>query len=82
MMSDTGGGHRASAEALKMVFERLYPGKYDITICDIWTNHTPFPWNQASHAPPHAGGEGGTSFLLHCAEAAGPNSFCPASLIP
>lgn len=34
LMSDTGGGHRASAEAIKGTFEQLYPGKFEVTIVD------------------------------------------------
>lgn len=30
LMSDTGGGHRASAEALKAGFEQLYGDKYQV----------------------------------------------------
>lgn len=30
LMSDTGGGHRASAEALKAGFEKLYGDKYKV----------------------------------------------------
>ena len=30
LMSDTGGGHRASAEALKAGFEILYGDKYKV----------------------------------------------------
>ena len=29
LMSDTGGGHRASAEALKAGFQKLYGDKYE-----------------------------------------------------
>jgi hypothetical protein len=32
MMSDTGGGHRASAEALRDQFEELYGGKFQVRI--------------------------------------------------
>lgn len=46
LMSDTGGGHRASAEAIKAGFEELYGGKYHVDIVDIWSRHTPYPFNQ------------------------------------
>ncbi|KAI7838470.1 hypothetical protein COHA_007733 [Chlorella ohadii] len=46
LMSDTGGGHRASAEALKAGFEELYGDKYHVDVLDIWTHHTPYPFNQ------------------------------------
>ena len=46
LMSDTGGGHRASAEALRGGFEHLYGSKYRIDIVDLWTHHTPWPYNE------------------------------------
>eukprot|EP00873_Tetraselmis_striata_P002907 jgi/Tetstr1/423171/TSEL_013939.t1 len=46
MMSDTGGGHRASAQALKAGFEQLYGKKYTVEIVDFWTKHTSWPTNQ------------------------------------
>ncbi|CAN0390661.1 unnamed protein product, partial [Scytosiphon promiscuus] len=45
-MSDTGGGHRASAEALEAAFNELLPGMVDIDIVDIWTHHAPSPLNK------------------------------------
>lgn len=37
MMSNTGGGHKASAEALQQAFQELYGDKYkvgtDFTVC-------------------------------------------------
>eukprot|EP00210_Caulerpa_lentillifera_P009370 g8933.t1 len=41
MYSKTGGGHKASAEAIKSGFERIYKDKYDIKVVDIWTDHSP-----------------------------------------
>eukprot|EP00903_Cladosiphon_okamuranus_P013632 g12696.t1 len=46
LMSDTGGGHRASAQALKAAFDELYPGAIDVEIVDIWTKHAPWPLNK------------------------------------
>ncbi|BDA40481.1 probable monogalactosyldiacylglycerol synthase, chloroplas [Coccomyxa sp. Obi] len=46
LMSDTGGGHRASAEALQAGFEQLYGDDYQVDYVDIWSNHTPYPFNQ------------------------------------
>ena len=46
LMSDTGGGHRASAQALKAGFEHMYGQKYHIDIVDLWTDHTPWPYNE------------------------------------
>eukprot|EP00884_Botryococcus_braunii_P001426 jgi/Botrbrau1/11284/Bobra.0038s0050.1 len=46
LMSDTGGGHRASAEALKAGFEAMYGQKYHVDYVDIWTHHTPWPFSE------------------------------------
>jgi len=46
LMSDTGGGHRASANALRDAFDVLYPGKIECDIVDIFTDYGPFwPFN-------------------------------------
>ncbi|KAJ8905921.1 hypothetical protein NDN08_002422 [Rhodosorus marinus] len=36
LMSDTGGGHRASAQALKAALDELYPDKVDVQIVDVF----------------------------------------------
>ncbi|KAI4337227.1 hypothetical protein L6164_015670 [Bauhinia variegata] len=46
LMSDTGGGHRASAEAIKAAFYEEYGGDYQVFITDLWSDHTPWPFNQ------------------------------------
>ncbi|CAM9935920.1 unnamed protein product [Scytosiphon promiscuus] len=46
LMSDTGGGHRASAQALKAAFDELYPGAVDVDIVDLWTTHAKWPFNK------------------------------------
>jgi 1,2-diacylglycerol 3-beta-galactosyltransferase len=46
LMSDTGGGHRASAEALRAAFLERFGDRYQVDIVDIWTRHTPWPLNQ------------------------------------
>jgi len=46
LMSDTGGGHRASAEALKATFALEYGEEYEVTVIDLWKEHTPWPFNQ------------------------------------
>ena len=48
LMSDTGGGHRASAQAIKEAIEYLHPDRYDIIIEDIWKNHMPWPLNSSA----------------------------------
>jgi 1,2-diacylglycerol 3-beta-galactosyltransferase len=46
LMSDTGGGHRASANALKDALDVLYPGKIHCDIVDIYTEYGPiWPFN-------------------------------------
>lgn len=45
MISDTGGGHRASAKAVADAFEELYPGQIEVTIRDVWTESCPWPFN-------------------------------------
>lgn len=43
LMSDTGGGHRASAQALKDGFEVLYGNSYAINVVDLWSSSSPWP---------------------------------------
>jgi 1,2-diacylglycerol 3-beta-galactosyltransferase len=46
LMSDTGGGHRASANALRDALDVLYPGKIHCDIVDIYTEYGPiWPYN-------------------------------------
>ncbi|KAJ6847708.1 monogalactosyldiacylglycerol synthase, chloroplastic [Iris pallida] len=46
LMSDTGGGHRASAEAIKAAFNQEFGDEYQVFVTDLWTDHTPWPFNQ------------------------------------
>ncbi|CAA0814993.1 Monogalactosyldiacylglycerol synthase 1-chloroplastic [Striga hermonthica] len=46
LMSDTGGGHRASAEAIKAAFREEFGDEYQVFVTDLWTDHTPWPFNQ------------------------------------
>ncbi|MCZ7546814.1 MAG: galactosyldiacylglycerol synthase [Anaerolineae bacterium] len=43
LMSDTGGGHRAAAEAVVAALEIRYPGEFRSRLVDGW-RHTPFPF--------------------------------------
>jgi 1,2-diacylglycerol 3-beta-galactosyltransferase len=52
LMSDTGGGHRASAQALKAGFDELHPGRFTIDIIDFITDYLPWPFNQMPKAYP------------------------------
>ena len=45
LMSDTGGGHRASAKALVNALDELYPGRVEADIVDIWTDHSCWPYS-------------------------------------
>ena len=47
LSSDTGGGHRASAESLGRQFELLYPGSQYV-LMDVVSNHAPFTSNLES----------------------------------
>ena len=46
LMSDTGGGHRASAVAIDKAMSEQIPGKLDVTVMDIWTDHAKWPFHQ------------------------------------
>ena len=46
LMSDTGGGHRASTEAIKAAFYEEFGDDYQVFTTDLWTDHTPWPFNQ------------------------------------
>ncbi|KAG5190785.1 Monogalactosyldiacylglycerol synthase, family GT28 [Tribonema minus] len=50
LMSDTGGGHRASAQALEAAFEILYPGLVSVKMVDVLTEHTAWPMNASVEA--------------------------------
>ncbi len=50
LMSNTGGGHRASALAMESAFQELWPGMTEVTVLDIWTHHSTFPWNNMVEA--------------------------------
>lgn len=45
LMSDTGGGHRASAKALDQALSELFPGRTEVNIMDIWSEHAKWPFN-------------------------------------
>ncbi|MGL4648290.1 MAG: MGDG synthase family glycosyltransferase, partial [Caldilineaceae bacterium] len=46
-MSNTGGGHRASALALKAGFEQHTPNGFDVQIIDLLSDHTFWPLNKS-----------------------------------
>jgi 1,2-diacylglycerol 3-beta-galactosyltransferase len=57
-MSDTGGGHRAAAQAIEEALHHLYPDTYDVLVEDIWRFHTPWPLNQIPQTYPWFTGPG------------------------
>lgn len=57
-MSDTGGGHRAAAQAIDEAIHHLHPNVYDTIIEDIWKDHTPWPVNKIPDAYPWMTGTG------------------------
>jgi 1,2-diacylglycerol 3-beta-galactosyltransferase len=44
LMSDTGGGHRAAAEAIMAALESRYPGELDMEMVDVFREYMPFPY--------------------------------------
>lgn len=45
LMSDTGGGHRAAADAIRAALDQRYPGQYAYALVDVYRRYTPFPFN-------------------------------------
>ncbi|KAK8262247.1 hypothetical protein V6Z12_D13G244100 [Gossypium hirsutum] len=45
LMSDTGGGHRASAEAIRDAFSIEFGDEYRIIVKDVWKEYTGWPLN-------------------------------------
>jgi 1,2-diacylglycerol 3-beta-galactosyltransferase len=52
LMSDTGGGHRASAEAIAEAMAHLYGDEITVRIVDVWRTYTSWPLNQIPKAYP------------------------------
>jgi len=52
LMSDTGGGHRASAEAIQEAVMHLYGHEVSVHIVDAWKNYSPWPINRIGDAYP------------------------------
>jgi 1,2-diacylglycerol 3-beta-galactosyltransferase len=53
VMSDTGGGHRAAAEAIQEAMESLYPDSYTYELVDVFRHYTPFPMTLMPWLYPH-----------------------------
>lgn len=52
LMSNTGGGHRASARALEAGFAEFAPGRFAVEIVDLLHDYTFFPLNRAPQLYP------------------------------
>jgi 1,2-diacylglycerol 3-beta-galactosyltransferase len=48
LISDTGGGHKNSAQAVTEALHVQYPDRFNITTLDIYTQHARYPFNQLS----------------------------------
>lgn len=46
LMSDTGGGHRASAEAIEEALKLVYGDQVSVELVDVFVEYTPFPFNR------------------------------------
>jgi 1,2-diacylglycerol 3-beta-galactosyltransferase len=46
LMSDTGGGHRAAAEAMIEALNMRYPGELQMEMVDVFRNYTRFPYTR------------------------------------
>jgi len=51
-MSDTGGGHRAAAEAIAEAFGVLYGNSVRVTIVDAWKDYMGWPVNRLANSYP------------------------------
>jgi 1,2-diacylglycerol 3-beta-galactosyltransferase len=47
LYSDTGGGHRSAALAIREALESAYPGRYQVELLDALTEYAPLPLNYA-----------------------------------
>lgn len=50
LISDTGGGHRASAQALESMIEQVAPDATDVRIVDVLTDYCPWPFDSSVQA--------------------------------
>ena len=48
LMSDTGGGHRASAVALSQALHRTHPGRVEVTLMDVFAVAGASPWRDSA----------------------------------
>ncbi|MCA9959131.1 MAG: glycosyltransferase [Anaerolineales bacterium] len=64
LMSDTGGGHRAAAQAIEEAIHHLCPNQFEVVIEDIWIDHTRWPLNRLPNAYPWLSDSGTRWWLL------------------
>lgn len=50
LMADSGGGHRASAEALRSAFCERLGSSLRLTVVDLWSEEAPWPLSRVPHA--------------------------------
>jgi 1,2-diacylglycerol 3-beta-galactosyltransferase len=59
-MSDTGGGHRAAAQAIQAAADQRYPHSFQFNLVDVFRDYTPAPFRYAPEIYPqwvnYAGG--------------------------
>lgn len=52
LMSDTGGGHRAAAQAIQAAADHRYPSAYHFDLVDVFRDYTPAPFRYAPEIYP------------------------------
>jgi 1,2-diacylglycerol 3-beta-galactosyltransferase len=52
LMSDTGGGHRAAAEAIRDALKQRYGDLVSVDLVDVFRSYTPFPFKYAPELYP------------------------------
>ncbi|NDJ77400.1 MAG: hypothetical protein GYB65_14200, partial [Chloroflexi bacterium] len=66
LMSDTGGGHRSVANAIRTALDARYPDTFTCELVDVYRRYTPFPYNHLPEIYPRwvnwAGASWGLTF--------------------
>ena len=62
LFSDTGGGHRAAAEAIRDALMREHPGEVSVELVDVFRSYTPFPFKYMPELYPILINRGKTSW--------------------
>jgi len=62
LFSDTGGGHRAAAEAIRDALLRKHPGEVSVEMVDVFRSYTPFPFKYMPELYPIIINRGKTSW--------------------